>query len=175
MVTEDFKRLIMSRQRDISSGNLQLFKLYRNKVNREKKLLRARFFATKVSNLKKSKPKTWWSDIKRISGMKTCNSDLQSQLQIENIDHLSSKELANLINSTFLEPMSTYHPLRDEYLSNLHQDILTDTPSVVKTITSPASVLMLPVQSSREILHFVGLSIVLVKLVKSTKFEHAAA
>ena len=73
--------------------------------------------------------------------MKTCKSDLQSQLQIENIDHLSSKELANLINSTFLEPMSTYHPLRDEDLSNLHQDIPTDPPSVVKTITSPASVL----------------------------------
>ncbi|CAB4041382.1 Hypothetical predicted protein, partial [Paramuricea clavata] len=83
----------------------------------------------KVSNFKKLNPKTWWSDIKRISGMKTCNRDPQSQLQIENIDHLSSKELANLINSTFLKPMGTYHPLRDEDLSNLYQDIPTDPPS----------------------------------------------
>jgi hypothetical protein len=37
--------------------------------------------------------------------------------------------------------MSTYHPLHDDYLSNLHQDIPTDPPSVVKTITPPASVL----------------------------------
>jgi hypothetical protein len=43
--------------------------------------------------------------------MKTCNSDLQSQLQIENIDHLSSKELSNLINSTFLETYEHIPPL----------------------------------------------------------------
>ncbi len=61
-VTKDFKRLIMLRQRAFSSGNLQLFKLYRNKVRR--KLLREENFARKVSNLKKSKPKTWWSEMK---------------------------------------------------------------------------------------------------------------
>jgi hypothetical protein len=54
-VIEDFKRLIMLRQRAFSSRNLQLSKLYRNKVNRERKLLRAKFFATNVSNLKKIK------------------------------------------------------------------------------------------------------------------------
>jgi hypothetical protein len=37
--------------------------------------------------------------------------------------------------------MGTYHPLRDEDLSNLHQDIPTDPPSVVKRISSSASVL----------------------------------
>ena len=35
--------------------------------------------------------------------------------------------------------------------------------------------LLLPVQLSREILHFVGLNIVLIKLVKSTKFKNAAS
>ena len=34
---------------------------------------------------------------------------------------------------------------------------------------------MLPVQLSREILHFVGLGIVFIKLVKRTKFKHAAS
>ncbi len=58
-VTKDFKRLIMLRQRAFhQSGNLQLFKLYHNKVNRERELFRAKNFATKVSNLKKSKLKT---------------------------------------------------------------------------------------------------------------------
>jgi hypothetical protein len=37
--------------------------------------------------------------------------------------------------------MSTYHPLRDDDLSNLHQGIPIDPLSVVKTITSPATVL----------------------------------
>ena len=35
--------------------------------------------------------------------------------------------------------------------------------------------IMLPVQLSREILHFVGFSVVFIKLVKSTKFKHAAS
>ena len=140
-ITEEFKQLIKSRQRAFSSGNSQLFKFYRNKVNRERKLLRAKFFATKVSNLWKTKPKAWWSNIKRISGMKTSNTDLQSQLQIENTDHLSSSELANLINGTFLEPMNIHHPLRNEDLFTLHQQIPPDPPSVVKAISSPASVL----------------------------------
>ena len=140
-ITEEFKQLIKSRQRAFSSGNSQLFKFYHNKVNRERKLLRAKFFATKVSNLWKTKPKTWWSNIKRISGMKTSNTDLQSQLQIENTDHLSSSELANLINGTFLEAMNIHHPLRNEDLFTLHQQIPPDPPSVFKAISSPASVL----------------------------------
>ncbi len=36
--------------------------------------------------------------------------------------------------------MSTYLPMRNEGLFNLHQDIPTDPPSVVKTITFLASV-----------------------------------
>ena len=97
-------------QIDFSSGNSQLFKLYRSKVNGERKLLRVKFFDTKVSKLKKSTPRAWWSDIKGISGMKASNSPLQSQLQMDNIDQLSPKELANLIFCTFLKPMGTYQP-----------------------------------------------------------------
>lgn len=129
-VTEDFKRLIKLRQRAFSSGNTQLFKMYCNKVNRERKLSRVKYYATKVGNLKKSKPKTWWSEIKRICGMEYGNYDLRSQLQIKNIDHLSLEELANLINRTFLEAINTYHPLSTDDLSSLYQHIATDSPCI---------------------------------------------
>ena len=138
-VTEDFKRLISLRQRAFSSGRLILFKFYRNKVNRMRKLCRAKFFASTVNQLKLSKPKTWWSQVKRIGGMKTSYCNLQSQLQIDNIDHLSSTEIADLINVTFLEPMKSYRPLCTEGLSTLYQAIPADPPSVVTSLTTPIS------------------------------------
>ena len=58
-VTEDFKRLISLRKRAFSSGKLILFKFYRNKVNRTRKLCLAKFFASTVNQLKLAKPKTW--------------------------------------------------------------------------------------------------------------------
>ena len=54
-VTGDFKRLIKLRQRAFLSGNTQLFKMYRNDVNSERK--RAKYYATKVRSLKNQNPK----------------------------------------------------------------------------------------------------------------------
>ena len=105
-VTKVFKNLINQRQRALASGNTTLFKFYRNKVNRARKSCRARYYASKVSHLKKSKPKEWWSEVKRMCGMSpvsgSCN--LLSQLQVEDTDQLSPKDLANRINDTFLQP-----------------------------------------------------------------------
>ena len=133
-VTEDFKRLISLRQRAFSSGKLILFKFYRNKVNRTRN-----FFTSTFNQLKLSKPKTWWSQVKRIGSMKTSYCNLQSQLQMDNIAHLSSTEIAHLINVTFLEPMKSYRALCTEDLSTLYQAIPADPPSVVTSLTTPIS------------------------------------
>ena len=98
-VTKEFKELINLRQRAFFSGNTDLFRFYRNRVNRKRKSLRAKFYASSINCLKNSKPKQWWSLVKRISGMKTSCSSLLSHLQVENIDHLSPYELANLIST----------------------------------------------------------------------------
>ena len=79
-ITTDLKRLITLRQRALSSGKSDLFKFYRNKVNKTRKLCRAKFFASRVNHLKEYKPKMWWSYVKRISGMSSSCSNLQSQL-----------------------------------------------------------------------------------------------
>ena len=65
---------------------------------------------TKVNNLKQLNPKNWWHEVKRLSGMDN-NVNLKSCIQIENAEHLSLKELANLINNSFLEPMVDFSPL----------------------------------------------------------------
>ena len=79
-ITEKLKQLIKFRQRAFSSNNITLFKFYRNKVNRMRKSCRADYFASKVANLKKSNPKSWWTEVKRISGMRPVSGSLLNQL-----------------------------------------------------------------------------------------------
>ena len=67
--------------------------------------------------------------------MKTSCSSLLSHLQVENIDHLSPYELANLINSTFIEPTKIFNPIRED-LFTLDQSMQNDT----LMITTPISV-----------------------------------
>ena len=122
-INEDFKQLIKQRQQAFFSGNTILYKFYRNKVNRARKSLRENFYASNVSHLKHSKPKNWWSEVKRICGMTdlTGSGNIPSQLQIaDNIDHLSPKDFANLMNNSFLESMKDYSPLRADDLFKLH-------------------------------------------------------
>ena len=140
-ITTDLKRLITLRQRALSSGKSDLFKFYRNKVNKTRKLCRAKFFASRVNHLKEHKPKMWWSYVKRISGMTSSCSNLQSQLPVDNIYHLSPKDLADLINSTFLSPMESFNPLTSEGLPFLCEPTPNHFSTSVVTVTSPTSVL----------------------------------
>ena len=123
-ITEDFKRVIKHRQRAFSSGNSIAFKFYRNKANKMRKSCRAKYYSSKVENLKQLKPKEWWREAKRLCGMTPVSKSTVfiSQLQLENTDHLdlSPLDLANLINNTFLEPMNNFSAL---------SDTITETPS----------------------------------------------
>ena len=63
--------------------------------------------------LKNTKPSMWWNEVKKISGMvpATSNVDIRSQLHIGGIDGKSNKYVADLINTSLLEPMQAYQPL----------------------------------------------------------------
>ena len=54
--TSDFKKLIKARQQAYSNGEIETYRHYRNLVNRERKIIRNRFFASKVRHLKDTKP-----------------------------------------------------------------------------------------------------------------------
>ena len=113
-VTAEFKKLIKLRQRAFAKGDKDLFHVYRNRVNRERKSCRARFYSSKVQHLKETKPSQWWRDVKKIAGMTSTavSDDLRSKLHLYQIDDLHSHEIANLINNAFLEPMQDYQPLQ---------------------------------------------------------------
>ena len=113
-ITPEFKTLIAKRQQAFMSGDLASFRHLRNTVNRERKALRERFFASKVKHLKNTKPSQWWGEVKRIAGMTPASGsdNLHSLLHVEGLDHhLPDCDVANAINSAFLDQMKSFLPL----------------------------------------------------------------
>ena len=82
-------------------------------VNRERKVLRSRYYTSRVANLKNTKPSQWWNEVKKISGMvpAATTGNIRSQLHISGIDGMSNKDITDLINTALLEPMQIYQPL----------------------------------------------------------------
>ena len=109
-MTPEFKSLVVLRQRAFHSGNTERYRHYRHVVNRKRKALRGKYFASKVNHLKDTRPSQWWSAVKRIAGMVPTSGSvsLRSTLQVEGYDRLSDREVANAINSAFLEPMNVF-------------------------------------------------------------------
>ncbi|KAK2559524.1 hypothetical protein P5673_018172, partial [Acropora cervicornis] len=104
-VTPEFKSLIKGRQEAFTSGDKT-----RNTVHRQRKILRRRYFESKVNRPKHSKPRKWWSSVKRIAGMiPACRSEgLLSKLTAFRADLCPPQVLANTINAAFLVPMQGF-------------------------------------------------------------------
>ena len=58
-ITSTLKELIQARQRALSRGDNHQFREIRNRVNRERKACRAKYFQAKVKHLKERKPSAW--------------------------------------------------------------------------------------------------------------------
>ena len=115
-VNRKLKRLISTRQKALAKGEHAEYRALRNRVNRERKSCRARFYELKVEHLKENKPATWWSEIKKLSGKSTPkDTELTSLYQHIDFSDLNSsptlKDIANTINKAFLSVMSDFEPL----------------------------------------------------------------
>ncbi|KXJ08316.1 hypothetical protein AC249_AIPGENE967 [Exaiptasia diaphana] len=64
-VNRKLKYLISLRQKALAQGDHAKYHALRNQVNRERKSCRAKFYESKVEQLKESKPATWWSEVKK--------------------------------------------------------------------------------------------------------------
>ena len=53
-------------------------------------------------------PKAWWNETKRLGGMKSTNSSIIHQINIDGFEDISEHELANRINTSLLEPLAEY-------------------------------------------------------------------
>ena len=110
IVTDKLKAFIKKRQEAFFSygPKSNCFKYYRNIVNRERKACKSKYYMTQVHSEEKENPKAWWSEIKRLGGMKSMNSSLINLINIAGLEDISEHELANRINTAFLEPLSEY-------------------------------------------------------------------
>ena len=109
-MTQHLKSLILKRQKAFhNKGPKSLqYKLYRNVVNRERKVCKANFYKLKVENMKEKNPRVWWKEVKRLCGAQQHSSDLISQIHAHDVQELSPNDLANAINDAFLEPLQEY-------------------------------------------------------------------
>ena len=130
-MTQHLKSLIQQRQKAFAKGHDQLFKSLRNRVNRERKQCRSKYYDSKVSQLKVTDPKQWWKSVKYLCGMDPVNQKydlrhLQSlsstgdETNETNEGNASLSHLANSVNQTFLEPMNTFQPLNSDHSQALN-------------------------------------------------------
>ena len=109
------KELIRMRQQAFHANKSGLmYKYYRNAVNRERKRCKAKYYASKVKDLKGVNPRQWWSEVNKLSGSKKQNSSLFSSLNVPEYNNLSPTEVANSINHALLEPLQPYEPIDSE-------------------------------------------------------------
>ena len=109
-MTQELKTLILKRQKAFHrhGADSSIFKFYRNSVNRSRKRCKATFYDSKVGHLKTDDPKRWWSEVKRLSGSSAPSGDLRNHLNVEELNDLPPKDVANAINSALLEPLEEY-------------------------------------------------------------------
>ena len=76
-------------------------------VNRERKSCRAKYYKLNIDKLKEYDPKSWWSEVKRISNFNN-KQDPISFTNVETFSNLTRIERANEINKAFLGPLEEY-------------------------------------------------------------------
>ncbi|KAK2552410.1 hypothetical protein P5673_026492 [Acropora cervicornis] len=106
-ITSSLKELIQARQHTLSCGDNQQFRELRNRVNREQKACRAKYFQVKVEHLKKCKPSAWWKEIKKLSGCSPASSE--RSYVMKSLQHLFTPLHADYVilptNSTTQQPV----------------------------------------------------------------------
>ena len=137
------KYLIKRRQKALAHDNLPLFRLLRNRVNRERKTCRGKYYRAKIAHLKEFESAVWWKEVKKLSGMSSafCHPDDFTKTLIHHIDTSPNKQdLANSINKTFLMSMKEFPPLSNDYKSEQcdfpsSSLLVVTAPSVYKVLS----------------------------------------
>lgn len=108
-ITGHLKSLIQKRQQAFVQNRPVLFRYYRNRVNRERKSCKSKYYQAKLKDLKDNEPKKWWSECKRLCGMSKSTKDIVSMLLPgDSSSHEAKYNLANEINAAFIEPQQGY-------------------------------------------------------------------
>ena len=103
----------------------------RNRVNRLRKSCRTKYYASKVEHLRVCDPRRWWKEVKSLGGMQPATRTEPTSF-LKHIDagrKSSLKNLANIINNTFLAPTDSFTPLAPSWSTDVHLD---NSPSVTE-------------------------------------------
>ena len=130
-INDQLKSLIRERQVALTQGDLVNFRRLRNRVNRLRKSCRTKYYASKVEHLRDCDPSRWWKEVKSLGGLQSATrTELTSFLKHIDAGRKSSlKNLANIINNSFLAPTDSFRPLAPSWSPDVHLD---NSPSVTE-------------------------------------------
>ena len=98
------------------------YKILRNAVNEERKSCKAKYYSSKVEDLKCTNPKQWCREMKKLSGSsKKSGSNLLDDFSVPDFEDMSNQEIANAINSALLESLRVFDTL-DQSAADLDQE-----------------------------------------------------
>ena len=120
-INDTFRRLIRVRQYAFRQGNLEKYKSCRNKVQRCAKLLRKKYYESKVADLRRADPRNWWSRVKNITGMSSLSSGALNGLANEKYNG-DVEMLANEVNKFFHSVSSDLQPLNHDIFEMIPPD-----------------------------------------------------
>lgn len=71
--------------------------------------VQSKIYETKVEQMKQSDPKSWWKEVKRLSGARNSSPcSLLSYLDVDELESLPLSEVVDYINHALLEPLEEY-------------------------------------------------------------------
>ncbi|KAI8519243.1 hypothetical protein Bbelb_025000 [Branchiostoma belcheri] len=107
-ITPRIKHLIKLRQRKFTSGSSAVMsKFYRNKVQREIRRAKNKFYTIDVEGRKKDNPRSWHNGLKAICNM----NKTASRIYAPDVDQNDHTAIANAINAKFANVSQSLTPL----------------------------------------------------------------
>ena len=85
--------LFLFKKRVYSNRHGLAYKFYRNAVNKERKLCKGKYYASKVQDLKGLNPRSWWKEVNKLSGAKSQNVNLLNALNVPDFENLTKMSL----------------------------------------------------------------------------------
>ena len=105
-VTDSFKAMVRKRQRALKEKQLQLYRFYRNRVNRARKLLQRQYYSKKVNELSSIKPREWWKEVEQLLGLKKTDNGLQGLAN--SVADGNCHRLADMVSASFQSVTTDY-------------------------------------------------------------------
>ena len=111
-VTDQFRHLIRCRQHAFTTGQTARYRAYRNRVQRMTRTLRRKYYARKLDGLRDRDPRSWWRNVKLITGQADKSTHPMIGLANQLYDG-DVRALADGVNRFFHGVASDLSPLDD--------------------------------------------------------------